>query len=132
MDAMAQGAGRSGSPADDTRRKLFGGGRIRTLSRHMVEKPHPGITTEIVAQVLDSWLVRGIRTDVEGRQSWSYFAYAPDLEKLVRVVVSMDGATIVSAFQDGNATRAWNRGDRTYFARAYESVRYNGEPAAHI
>ena len=45
-------------------------------------------------------------------------SYAPTLERLVRVVVSIDEATIVSAFQDRNATRAWNRGDRSILRKS--------------
>ena len=126
--------GREQTPSTQSgsHRNLSGGGRTRSLSRHIVESPHPGVTRWIVADALNNWLIKGRRTDLDGRQSWHYLSYAPTLERLVRVVVSIDEATIVSAFQDRNATRAWNRGDRSYFARVYDEVEMRDESATSV
>ena len=111
-----------------SRRKLDAGGRTRTLSRHFLDSPHKEITRKIVAATLDNWTIKGVRTDAGGRESMNYLAYSPDLGRLVRVVVSMDDQTIVSAFQDGNATRALNRGDTSYFKRAFKDLEIRHEP----
>ena len=115
-----------------SRQKLGSGGRIRSVSRHMIDDPHPGVTREVVAEVLDNWTVKGIRTDPAGRQSWSYLAHVQGLGALVRVVVSMDDATIVSAFRDKGATQAWKRGDRSYFERRYQGMEVRDEYQGHL
>ena len=88
----------------------------------MIDRPHPGITRRIVAEVLDNWTIRGIHTDPNGRQSWNYLAYVPSLQKIVRVGVSIDDNIITTAFRDDNVTRAWQRGDRSYFRRHFRNL----------
>lgn len=98
------------------------------LCRHFLESTHQEITRQIVADARDNWLVKGVRTDSHSRPGWNYLAYSPDPGKLVHVAVSIDDETILSAFQDRNATRTVNRGDRAYFARKYSNVEIRGEP----
>lgn len=82
-----------------------------------MNNPHPEVTKKIMACVLDHWIARGIHTDDDGRQSWIYFAFVSGLENMVRVVVSIDDETVVSAFQDSGAALNWTRGNRAYFNR---------------
>ncbi len=97
-------------------------GRERTLSRHMLIRPHQGITPRQVEHVLDHWVIRGIKTDQDGTQSRIYLGFVPGEQIMRRVVVSMDNNTIVTAFHDRNATRNWNRGNRDYFADRYTEL----------
>ncbi len=67
-----------------------------------------GITPKRVERVLEHWVIRGIRIEDNGRQSWCYMAFVPDLREMVRVAVSMDDERIINAFQDRTATKHWN------------------------
>ena len=97
-------------------------GKVRTVSQHMRDFPHSGITAERVEHVLDHWLVRGIRTELDGSQSWCYLAFVYGMDEMVRVAVSMDDETIITAFRDRTATRHWNRGNQDYFIRNYQNL----------
>ena len=123
---------RSGCPSGGSRRRLDAGGRIRTVSQHMIDYPHPGITRRMTAHVLDHWVVRGIRTDNEGRQSWNYYAIVPESGTMLRVAVSLDDMTIISSFKDESATRAWNRGELTYFNRVLSEVEVRSESESSL
>ena len=101
---------------------ITAGGKTRAVSQHMRDVPHPGITAEIVERVLEHWLVRGIRTERDGSQSWCYMAFVSGMEEMVRVAVSMGDATIITAFRDRTATRHWNRGNPSYFIGNYQSL----------
>ena len=103
-------------------RAITVGGKARTVSRHMRNDPHPGITTEMVERVLEYWVIRGIRTEQDGSQSWCYVAFVPGMDEMVRVAVSMDDETIITAFRDRTATRHWNKGSRSYFVRNYQEL----------
>ncbi len=46
---------------------------------------------------------------------------------MIRVVVSLDDERIVTAFLDRVATRNWNKGNRDYFARRYQSLEVRDE-----
>ena len=72
--------------------------------------------------VLDNWVIRGIKTDALGRQSMCHLAFAPQLEKMVRVAVSMDDNRIITAFPDDTATKHWNEGNLSYFVRHYQDL----------
>ena len=72
--------------------------------------------------VLDNWVIRGIKTDALGRQSMCHLAFAPQLEKMVRVAVSMDDNRIITAFPDDAATKHWNEGNLSYFVRHYQDL----------
>ena len=84
--------------------EITAGGRTRTVSQHMRNEPHLGVTTRQVEYVLENWVVRGTNTDPHGRQSWIYLAVVPRLGKMVRVAVSIDDETVITAFPDGSAT----------------------------
>ena len=88
----------------------------------MREQRHLGITADMVVQVLDHWIVRGIHTERDGSQSRAYLAFVPGLDNMVRVAVSMDDELIITAFQDRTATNHWNKGNRDYFVRNYEDI----------
>ena len=97
-------------------------GKARTVSQHMQGAPHIGITAERVERVLEHWMIRGIRTEQDGSQSWCYMAFVSGMDEMVRVAVSMDDETIITAFRDRTATRHWNRGNRGYFIRNYHNL----------
>lgn len=88
----------------------------------MTDDPYPEMTRKVVAHALDNWFVRGIHTDKDGRESWNYLAYVPELDKVVRVSVSMDDERIINAFPDTGATQAYRRNDRTYFERRLKTL----------
>ena len=101
---------------------ITAGGKVRAVSQHMQNQPHPGTTAEGVERVLEHWVVRGIRTERDGSQSWCYMAFVPGMDEMVRVAVSMDDETIITAFRDRTATRHWNKGNRSYFVRNYQNL----------
>ena len=61
--------------------------------------------------------MRGVHTEPNGRQSLVHFAYVAQHDKLVRVAVSIDDEIIATVHPDRNATKQWNRGNRSYFSR---------------
>ena len=93
----------------------------------MREAPHPGITAERVAHVLEHWLIRGVRTERDGSQSRCYLAFVPGLDQMVRVAVSMDDEKIVTGFRDRGATRSWNKKNREYFVTSYRDLEERNE-----
>lgn len=99
---------------------ITAGGRTRTVSWHMRDKPHPRITAERVAHALENWILRGVRIDELGEESICYIGPAPGIRGMIRVVVSLDDENIVTAFADQRATRALRRGDDGYFDMGYE------------
>ncbi len=101
---------------------IIAGGKTRTVSQHIQNEPHPGITVERVARVLEHWVVRGIRTERDGSQSRCYLAFVSGLEELARAVVSMDDEIIITCFRGRTATRHWNKGDRGCFVRNYQNL----------
>lgn len=102
--------------------RITEGGRTRAVSRHAIRDTHLGITAEIIEFVLDNWVIRGAKTETDGRQSMCHWAFAPDLGDLVRVVVSMDDMLIITAFRDRAATQALRKGNRGYFDRKYRDL----------
>lgn len=116
-NGYAAGSGSSRLPATIT-----AGGRTRAVSRHMMDETHRTITAERVRHVLENWVIRGIKTESNDRQSLCYWAFVPGLGNMVRVAVSMDDSLIITAFQDRVATRNWNRGDRAYFVRHFRNL----------
>ncbi len=107
---------------------ITAGGRTRTVSRHLQDETHSGITAGRIEHVLNNWLLRGVRAEDDGRQSIVYLAFVPGTDKMVRVAVSMDDRVIVTAFLDSKATLRWNRGNRDYFVQRYRDLeeRYAG------
>ena len=98
---------------------ITAGGATRTLSQHMRDNPHPGITARRVELVLNDWIIRGVRAERDGSRSTVYFGFVPGMDEMVRVAVSEDDARIIMAFRDRTATRHWNRRNRQYFTLAY-------------
>ena len=98
------------------------GGKIRRITAHMLKNRHPEIQRQHVAHVLENWVIRGTRADPAGRESRVYFAFVPELNKGVRVAVSMDDKSVVAAFIDRAATRNWQDANRGYFSLTYSDV----------
>ena len=94
---------------------ITGGGKTRRVSQHMRGRPHGQVTAARVAHALDHWLIRGRVTDERGTVSTVYWSRVPGRQELMRVAVSQDDSTIVTAFLDTSATRYLLRGDRRYF-----------------
>ena len=86
-----------------------------------------GLTPERVERVLEHWLIRGVRTEDDGRQSTCYIAFVPGMTEMMRVAVSMDNERIINAFPDRTATRHWNRGTKDYFDRVYQVTEERNE-----
>ena len=101
---------------------ITAGSKTGTVSQHMQDAPHLGITAERVERVLDHWGVRGIRTERDGSQSRCYMGFVSGMDEFVRVAVSMDDETVITAFRDRTATRHWNKGNRGYFIRNYQNL----------
>ena len=102
-------------------RTITAGGRTRTVSQHM-RKPHRHITVKRVQRVLEHWVVRGVCTDSGGTQSVVHWSYAPRFNRMIRVAVSLDDNTIITAYPDRTAGRHWDRGDLEYFTRRCQDV----------
>ena len=99
---------------------ITAGGRTRAVSRHIRDRPHPGITAERVRHALENWILRGLRIDEHGGESTCYIGPAPGIRGMIRVAVSPDDEKIITAFADQGATRALRRGDDDYFDMDYE------------
>ncbi len=111
-----------GSDFEQLPETITAGGRTRAVSRHMRNSTHIGITAERVRHVLENWVIRGIKIDADGRQSLCYWAYVPELEKMVRVAVSIDDTAIITAFRDTPATQKWRNSDLSYFDRRFRHL----------
>ena len=94
------------------------------MTQHFPDKLVKGITRRKVAHVLNNWLVRGITPDPLDPQtkSWRYYGFAPGLKYMLRVAVSLDDKRLVTVFPDRNATKAWRRGNLSYFARHHSDL----------
>ena len=119
---MTRNGDGAGSGSDRLPATITAEGRTWAVSRHARDDTHIGITEEVIEFVLENWVIRGIKTDADGRQSLCYWAFVFGLEKMVRVAVSMDDSLIVTSFPDQSATRNWNRGDRIYFVRNFRNL----------
>ena len=111
-----------GSDYERLPKMITAGGKTRSVSLHARNETHLCITAEIIEHVLDNWVIRGIMTDVIGRQSRCHLAFVLQLGKMVRVAVSMDDTTIITAFRDTTATQKWRNLDIGYFDRKYRSL----------
>lgn len=68
----------------------------------------------------------GLRADPNRRLSWNYYAFVPRLDHVVRVAVSLDDSTVVTAFLDQTADGHWKSGNRAYFANRLQLVQERG------
>lgn len=46
---------------------------------------------------------------------------------MMRVAVSIDDETVITAFPDGSATNKWNKGNLDYFAKRYQNLEMRDE-----
>ena len=112
---------------------LNAGGIARLVTAHLQQQAvsaHDEITLERVTNVLNNWVVRGIRHDCRGRQSIAFLGWIEygSGRRLMRVAVSIDDRRIISAFLDRTATEKLNSGDMGYFQRNYERLEVRDEP----
>ena len=109
------------------------GGVQRELTIHLQQQSemvHNEITLERLTDVLNNWVVRGIRQDRDGRRSIAFLGWIEHRggRRLMRVAISIDNRRIISAFLDRKATEKLNSGDMDYFQRNYERVEVRDEP----
>ena len=104
---------------------LTAGGVQREITVHLRDQAliRSEITAERLADVLNNWVIRGVRYDEKGIPSVAYLGWVEHrgAERLMRVGVSMDDRRIATAFVDGKATDKLNDGDIEYFRRNYQS-----------
>ena len=99
------------------------GSKTWTVTNYLRNKPadYPNrrmITAERLREVLGNWLLRCITTSGgrDGHTYWGKVEYAGK-ERLMRVVVSLDGERLVNAYLDDKATRDWANDTRRLFDR---------------
>ena len=102
------------------------GGKKRRISKHIMDNPHPEVDRRDIAYVLSRWKLMGLREDPNGRLSWNYYALVPRRNHVVRVAVSLDDSTVVTAFMDQTADRHWKSGNRPYFADRLQLMQERG------
>lgn len=102
----------------ESRNSITAGGRTLQLTAHAdKQKEERRITKAQIEHVLNNWILRGVHTEADGRQSIVHFAYVPAHAKLIRVAVSMDGERITTVLPDRTATRNWSNMNLDYFDR---------------
>lgn len=115
---------------ESRRKTIVAGGKRRLMTRHfqtdLRDKIRPEVTRESVAYVLDNWAVRGIDTS-KGRDGTVYLAFVPAVNKGIRVVVSMDDKSIVSAYPDSKAAKKLRDGNYAYYARKFRQMEVRNE-----
>ena len=98
-------------------------GRSREVTAHLQSQAlrREEITVERLTEVLDNWIIRGVRTEANGRQSRAYWGRVEfeGVERLMRVAVSLDERRLTTAHLDSMATKKWISGDFAYFRRNY-------------
>lgn len=106
-------------------------GHTRQLTEHSIVKMRERRITEAqIAYALDNWILRGIENKPDREPTYVHFAYIPELGRLLKVVISMDDARIVTVHPDRNATKAWRTGRREYFTMKYQALEESDE--SHI
>ena len=115
---------------------LTTGGVQREITFHLREQAaiRSEITAERLADVLDNWVIRGVRYDERNGPSMAYLGWVEHrgTERLMRVGVSMDDRRITTAFLDTKATDKLNSGDMAYFQRNYERPEVRGESESSL
>ena len=91
------------------------GGKIRRVSAHMLNNAHPEIRRQHVTHALENWIIRGVRTDRNGRESRVYLGFVPGMKHMLRVAVSMDDKSVVSAFPRRNSNPELAKGQPGVF-----------------
>ena len=79
---------------------------------------HRIVTVERIRKVLGNWLFRCITTSKcrDGHTYWGKVEYE-GTERLMKVVVSLDGEWLVNAYLDDKATKDWRNNTRRLFDR---------------
>ena len=118
------GSPSSGSP--DSRRlpsTITAGGKTWIITSYLREMPinRPDrrmVTVERIRKVLGDWLFRCITTSErrDGHTYWGKVKYEGK-ERLMKVVVSLDGERLVNAYLDDKATKDWRNNTRRLFDR---------------
>lgn len=110
---------------------LTAGGVEREITIHLQEQTEirSEITAEHLADVLNNWIIRGVKYSNRGRPSMAYLGWIEyrGVQRLMRVGVSMDDRRITTAFLDTKATDKLNGGDMEYFQRNYERLEVRDE-----
>ena len=97
--------------------------KLWSKSLHVVNAPHPHITDARIAYVLENWVFAGTNDDADGNPARVYIGLAPEYNRMIKVVTSMDGKnTIASAHPHRKITRAWVRGDLAYFEDRFRDI----------
>ena len=110
------------------RRTITAGGRTRELTLHaIIRMRQRNITEAQVAYVLDNWQLRGIDNSSEREPSIAHFALLPELDRMLKVAVSIDNAKIATTHFDRVATRNFKGGTRSYFFRKYQNLEERDE-----
>ena len=118
----------SSMSAYESRTSVTAGGRTRQLTEHSIVKMRERhITEDQVAYALDNWVLRGIENKLDREPAYVHFAYISELGRLMKVVISMDDARIVTVHPDRNATKAWRTGQREYFTMKYQDLEESNE-----
>ena len=94
----------------------------------MLDDPHPDVSKRDMSYVLSRWRLMGLYTEPNGRQSWNYYAMVRRLGRVVRVAVSLDDSTVITAFKDRSATVHWQRGNLAYFSGKLSNLQDRGFP----
>lgn len=107
----------------ESRDSITAGGCARQLTEHSIVKMRERHISEAhIAYVLDNWVLRGIENRPGREPTYVHFAYVPELERMLKVVISIDDARIVTVHPDRNATKAWRTGRREYFTMKYQDL----------
>lgn len=110
---------------------LTAGGRTRSVTWHLQQQAvrRRELTEERIVAVLENWIIQGVRTDIDGRQSIAYLGWVEyeGRNRLMRVAVSMDDQRIITAVLDGTATDKMEKGDWDYFRRHYAELEEGNE-----
>lgn len=85
------------------------------------------ISESQVAYVLDNWQLRGIDNTSERGPCHVYFAVVPELDRAIKVAVSIHDESIVTVHLDRAATRNLRSGTRGYFVRKYQDLEERDE-----
>ena len=112
-------------------KNLTAGGKTREVTAHLQQQARirRELTEERIVDVLENWIIRGVRTDIDERQSMVYMGWVEyeGKNRLMRVAVSMDDQRIITAVLDGTATDKMEEGDWDYFRRHYAELEEGNE-----
>lgn len=105
---------------------LTADGKTRNVTYHLQQQAirRRELTEEQIVAVLENWIIRGVRTDFNGRQSMAYLGWVEyeGRNRLMRVAVSLDDQRIITAVLDGTATDKMEEGNWDYFRRHYAEL----------